>query len=167
MTLNAVQQYVKGLLNGLALPMSELGPLTAYIAPPSPGDESEPICYIWGAHASEKRQTMPRAQPGNLGSGGFKVTTYELQVWIYHAEPNDDPSADSLFPVVIDAVRKVLRNAAIQVALTDSVTGEQSTLLEIGEDIEIGYEPARALSDQRYMQYEALLVVPVKEKVQA
>lgn len=162
-----MQQYVKGLLDGLALPMAELGTLTAYIAPPTPGDQSEPLCYVWGAHAAEKRQTMPRAQPGNLASGGFKVTTHELQLWLYHAEPNDDPSADSLFPVVIDAVCKVLRNTAIQVTLTDSVTGEQSTLLEIGEDIEIGYEPARTLSDQRYMQYEALLVVPVREKVQA
>lgn len=161
-----MQQYVKGLVNGLTLPL-QMGTLTAYIAPPAVADDTAPLCYIWGAHGVEKRQTMPRAQPGNLGSGGFKRTPHEVQLWLYWAELADDPNADSAFPVVIDAVMGALRNVQIGAKLTDSATGAVSTVQQIGEDMEYGYEPVRALEDQRMQQYEALVTATVWELIQA
>ncbi|MBT8160992.1 MULTISPECIES: hypothetical protein [Arthrobacter] len=167
MTLNATQLYVKGLLDGLTLPIAELGTLEAHVSYPNPLDQVTPLCFIWGAMGDEKRHTMPRAQPGNLSTGGFKDTAYDIDLWIFHAELADDPNADSLFPVVIDAVRKVLRNTQLMAQLTDSVTGEKSTIKKIGENIKIDYMPARALEDQRMLQYECRMIVSVVEAIQA
>lgn len=167
MSLNAVQQHVKGLLNGLPLPYSQEGTLTAYIAYPLPVDEADPICFIWGGEDDEHRQTAPRAQPGNLSSGGFKDIVYLLDVWIMHAELNDDPNADSLFPVVIGTVKATLRNAQMGIDLTDPTTGEVSTLKMIGEEMKTQYEGARTMEDERMLQYLARVQVKIVEKIQA
>lgn len=167
MTLNATQLYVKGLLDGLVLPIAELGALEAHVSYPNPLDQITPLCFIWGAIGLEDRHTMPRAQPGNLSSGGFKDTAYDIDLWLFHAELSDDPNADSLFPVVIDAVRRVLRNTQMMVKLTDSVTGETSTIKKIGERIKLDYMPMKALEDQRMVQYECRLIVSVVEAIQA
>lgn len=167
MTLNAIQSYVKGLLNGITLPFPQDPTLTAYIAPPIPGDEVAPLCYIWGSVVKEKRQTAPRAQPGNLSSGGFKLRSYNLDLWLYAAEASDDPSIDSLFPAVIDAVCRVLRNTQMQIQITDAATGETSTVQAIGEDFQIDYAPVRTLDDQRMSQYMARIIVDITERIQA
>ena len=167
MSLNSVQMYVKSLLNGLALPYTSEGTLSAYISYPLPVDEASPICFIWGADIDEHRQTAPRAQPGQPSTGGFKDVVYLLDVWLMHAELNDDPNADSMFPVVIDTIAKTLRNTQLGVQLTDSVTGDVSTIKAIGEDIKTQYEGARTMEDERMLQYMARLQVKIVEKVQA
>ena len=154
-------------LNGLSLPLPQLTTLTAYVAPPALGDMSTPLCYIWGAHITEKRETMPRAPVGNLGAGAFKNVRYEMQLWLYYAEFADDPNADSAFPVVIDAVMACLRNTQMGVTITDPVTGVQTTVKMIGEDMEVGYDPVEALEDQRMQLYEGLITVSVWELIQA
>lgn len=161
-----MQLYVKGLLNGLALPLG-LGTLTAYVAPPAVTDASAPLCYIWGAHVTETRETMPRAPVGNLGAGAFKNIRYEMQLWLYYAEYADDPNADALFPAVIDAVTAMLRNTSMNVQLTDSATGTVSTVKMIGEEIQLAYQPVEALEDQRMQLYEALVTVTIWELIQA
>lgn len=165
--LNSVQLYMKGLLDGLVLPIPEAGTLTAVIAPPDVADPTDPMVYVWGATVNERRKASPRAKPGNPSSGGFKEILYKMDLWLFFPEAADDPLADSLFPVVIDAVAAVLRNTQIGVILTDPQTGAQSTVLVVGEDIAIDYAPARASADQRYLIYMARLIVDLKESIQA
>lgn len=167
MSLNAVQLFLKGLLDGHTLPMTEQGTLTAYVAYPVPVDQIDPLAFIWGAVSDEKRQTAPRAKPGQPSTGGFKKIDYAMDVWLYYAELSDDPNADSLFPTVIDSVTGILRNTVMPASITDTVTGAVSTVLEIGEKIKVDYMPMVALEDQRMVQYEARLIVNVTELIQA
>ena len=167
MSLNAVQTYIKGLLNGLALPFAQEGTLTAYVKPPIAGDEATPLAFIWGSVGDKTRRAGPRAQPGKPSTGGFKKAIWQVDVWLYFAEEADDPNGDSLFPAVIGAVTDVLENTLMPVPVTDPVTQAVSTVLQIGETVKVDYAPVRSLADQRYVQYEARIIVDVEESYQA
>jgi hypothetical protein len=164
--LNSVQLYVKGLLDGLELP-SPMPPLKAYVAVPPVSSEATPIAFVWGSNAREARHTMPRAQPGQPATGGFKKIPYLLEVWIQHAESASGQNADSKFPSIVDAVTAVLRNTQMPVTITDPDTGQTSTILEIGEEIDVDYPPARAIQQQRIYDYRARLTLPIREEIQA
>jgi hypothetical protein len=164
--LNSVQQYVKGVMDGLMLPSTPV-PLAAYITPPDPGDGTQPAVYIWGSTANEERQSMPRAQPGKPQTGGFKLIHHNLDLWLIWFGASDDPNADSAFPAVIDACTAVLRSTEIQVPITDPLTGQQSTILNIGESIKWDYMPVISVSDERWLRYDARLIVTVLELLQA
>lgn len=166
MPLNSVQAYVKGLLNGLALP-GGLPALTAYVAAPPVTSEAKPIAFIWASNSRETRHAGPRAQPGQPSTGGFKKIPYLLEVWILHAEPAGGANRDSQFPSIIDAVTNVFRTTQMPVDITDSITGQKTTLLELGEDIDVDYPPARAIQAQRIYDYRARLTLPIREEIQA
>ena len=167
MTLNAVQHYVKGLLDGLTLPFAQEGSLTAYVAPPSVGDQINPLCFIWGSVGDKSRRAGSRAKPGLPSTGGFKKAIWQTDLWLYYVEDADDPDADSLFPAVIDAICGVLENTLMPVAVTDPTTRAVSTVLQIGETVKIDYAPVRSLEGQRLVQYEARLIVDIEESYQA
>jgi hypothetical protein len=167
--INTVQTFLKSVTDGMALPLG-LGNIAAYIAPPNPGDGMEPALYIWGAQGDERRMTVPRAQHGNLASGGNKQTTHTVDLWLVWFGPGDDPQADSQFPAIVDAVLALLRNLALlddaQHAV-DPVTGQLSQLLDVGEHLTWDYAPVRAVADQRYLRYDALITADITEIIQA
>jgi hypothetical protein len=160
-----VQQYVKGVMNGLPLPNNQT--LTAVITPPNPGDGTIPTVYIWGSTVNEERQSMPRAKPGQPSTGGMKMLHYQLDMWLMWFGSADDAGADSAFPAVIDACTAQLRTTQIQVQITDPSSGQVSTIQEIGEVIKVDYMPVIAMEDERWLRYDARLIVQITERLQA
>lgn len=169
MGINTVQWYLKSILDQVALPLN-LGNLDAFIQPPNPGDGTEPGIYIWGSRGDEARATLPRAAPGDLSTGGQKILNHDVDAWIIWLGPAVDPQADVLFPAIVDTVMAVLRNVPIldraQYA-TDPVTGALSQLLNVGEHMSWEYAPVRAVSDQRYLRYDARITINIEERIQA
>jgi hypothetical protein len=170
MPLNTVQTYLKGVLNGVIMPL-DLGTLDAVIAPPNPEDDVvNPMAYIWGSRGAERRESVPRAVPGDLSTGGWKILEHDVDIWLVWFGAADDQFADQQFPSVIDAVCAVLRNVAIldqTQHATDPVTGQQSDLLNVGENLSWEYAPVKAVADQRYLRYDAQIGVSITEYFQA
>lgn len=171
MPLNTIQLRLKSILTELPLPR-DLGLLEAFIAPPNPNTEArDPAAYIWGSHGNEKRLTVPRAQAGNLASGGDKELVHQVDIWLVWFGQADVPDADSQFPTVIDAVMACLRNTqlldAASIQAVDPITGQLSDLLNIGENMSWDYAPVRATADERYLRYDAQIVCEVVEVIQA
>lgn len=163
MPLNTVQAYLKGLLDGLAIP-GNVGNLEAYITPPDPRDDPPPAAYIWPASGDEKRQAMPR---GNPPGAGWKTLTHSVHVYLTWFNAADDPNADSAFPAVIDTVMTALRSAPNPVRASDPYTGQVSDLVDIGEQMTWDYGPVHAVADQRWLRYDCLITVTVTELIQA
>lgn len=171
MPLNTVQCHLKSVLENLPLPR-DLGLLDAFIAPVNPNTETQPPgCYIWGSNGNESRMARPRAQPGVLTSGGNKELVHQVDVWLIWFGDPTEADADTAFPSVIDAVMACLRNTMLLDAVTihavDPITGQQSDLLTIGENMSWEYAPVRATADQRYLRYDALITCEVVEVIQA
>ena len=169
MGIATVQSYLKGQLDNQVMPLN-VGNLMAYIAPPNPREDPRPAAYIWGSRGDEKRLTVPRAQHGNLATGGDKDTTHRVDIWLTWFGPADSPDVDLQFPGIIDAVMAVLRNVEMldqtQYAY-DPVTGVRSQLLNVGENMTHEYGPVRATADQRYLRYDANINVELIEIFQA
>lgn len=169
MGVNTVQWYIKGILDQVQLPL-DLGTLNAFIQPPNPGDGTQPGIYIWGGRGDERRMTIPRARAGDLSTGGEKSLSHSVDAWIIWLGPAVDPQQDVLFPAIVDTVMAVLRNTPIldgtQYA-PDPVTGRLSQLLNVGEHMSWEYAPVRAVSDQRYLRYDALITIDIEEIIQA
>lgn len=171
MPLNTVQCRLKAILDGLPLPR-DLGTINAFIAPPNPNTETrDPGCYIWGSHGNESRMTVPRAQAGNLPSGGNKELVHQVDIWLIWFGDSAESDADTAFPTVIDAVMACLRNTelldAVSMQAVDPITGQLSDLLNIGENMSWEYAPVRATADERYLRYDAQIVCEVVEVIQA
>jgi hypothetical protein len=171
MPINTVQSRLKSILDGLALPQN-FGILQAYISPPNPNvDSYDPAAYIWGSHGNESRMTVPRAQPGNLASGGNKELIHQVSIWLVWFGKATGPTVDVAFPAIVDAVLACLRNTELLDAVTihavDPVTGQLSDLLNIGENMSWDYAAVRAVADQRYFRYDAEITCEVIEIIQA
>jgi hypothetical protein len=170
MPLNTVQHYLQGVLDQLVLPLG-IGTLDAYITPPNPRDNvTDPAAYIWGSHGDESRLTVPRAQHGDLASGGDKTLAHRTDVWLTWFGEADNPQVDQQFPAIVDAVLAVLRNVEMldqTQHAQDPVTGQLSNLLNVGENMTWEYGPVRATADQRYLRYDAQITVEVIEIIQA
>jgi len=170
--INTVQQRLLSILDGLPLPRS-LGVLSAFISPPNPNvDAMEPCAYIWGSRGVEERLSVPRAQPGNLSTGGDKTITHQVDIWlVWFGSSEPDDLIDQQFPSVIDAVTACLRNTelldAVTISAVDPMTGQQSDLLAVGEHMSWEYAPVRAVADQRFFRYDAQVTCEVVEVIQA
>lgn len=171
MGIATVQSYLRGVLDGIPLPLGA-GALDAVITPPNPDDDAgaKATAYIWGSHGVESRLTVPRAQHGNLATGGDKQTAHNVDVWLIWFGQAPAPNVDSQFPSIVDAVLAVLRNVPMldqtQHAV-DPVTGQLSNLLNVGENMSWEYAPVRATADQRILRYDAQITVEVIEIFQA
>jgi hypothetical protein len=181
----SVQQYIKSSLDQLPWPstMGGVAPLNCYITPPNPNVQSEvPTAYVWMARGRESRDTdrlragtIPRAAtPG--GASGTKAVDHTVPVYLVWMMSIDDPDVDNLFPGMIWQVMSALRGSIAtpgpggQVSdpalLTDPWTGEQSWLIDLGEDMSYDSD-LRALEDQRYLRYDAVIDCTVIEVIAA
>lgn len=161
MPLNSVQQYVKGLLDGLVIP----GPapqqtLEAFITPPTVGPLDGPKCFVWGGVARGRRQTMPRGP-------GMKELPWRVDLYLNYETVPTDTDIDEAFPLVIDAVLNQLWTTTMPVKITDPTTGQQSQIQAIGEEWELEYPPERLPATLRMVFYSARIVMDVLEVVQA
>lgn len=141
----------------------------AFVAPPVLGDDALTAqIYIWGSHLREERKTSPRVSSApSPGQSGQKERNYTMHVWVSFADNSDNPLADSVFPVLLDAIQSRLRSTAMPVQITDGVTQESSQVVAVGEEQELEYSTPHALSDQRYWRYTALITCTIKEWIQS
>ena|ERR1700729_4188099 len=170
MPLNSVTGYLLQLLDGIPLPgpAGQAGALAAFITPPDPGNLEVPTAYLWPVSGAETRLTTPRAGGPGVTSPGWKHIEHRVQLVLAFVGAGDDPDADTTFPAVIDAVMAVMRPSPDEVLITDPVTGVLSSLLlGIGEDMTYEFAVVRTLKDQRYLRYDARLVIQVNEYFQA
>ena len=166
MTLNAVQQFVRGTLDGLPTVYMP-APLAAYIAPPQTEDMgAHPLAFIWGSHGSEDRKTGGAGPRGPAQAAGFKKVVHQLRIWLSVAMAADDPHLDSAFPILIDTVEQALRRVALAQPLTDPDTNVVSQLTAIGEKFEWDYDVLRGLDLEGAVMLSALLICEVIEYVQ-
>jgi hypothetical protein len=161
--------WVKGQVNGLAMPGINTPSMVAYITPPDPNDEAQyPTAYVWPTDGRESREN-PGTIPRNTGPdtpSGFKPINHMIDVFIVWFQADDDPDADSLFPGIVDAVMAALRTSPDSETLTDPYTGGQSTLYDLGE--QITYQIfINSLADQAYDRYDCLLRCTITELIQA
>jgi hypothetical protein len=166
MPLNSVSTYLLDLLNGLPLPgaAGAGGNLAAYTTPPDPGELDVPTAYIWPEMGNERRLTPPRANVQGVDVPGWKVINHTVAVYLSFIGAGDDPAADTTFPAVIDAVMAALRPSNDQVQITDPVSGQLTSLLiGIGEEMDYEYVIAHSTADQRYLRYDAKIVVLLEE----
>ena len=162
MTINACQKLVQSTLNGIT--STYTGPATAYITPHDPDEMApNPLIYIWGAHGREMRRAGPR---GAGLAGGFKKVEHQIRVWCNLATNIDNPSIDALFPVLLEAVKKALRQVPMPQTLTDPDDGTVSQLVSIGEQFEWDYDTVRGLEEEAMIALTALIVVTVIEDQQ-
>lgn len=169
MPIASTLEYVKGLLNGLAMPGINTPNMVAYITPPDPNVEAQyPTAYVWPTDGHESRNapgTIPRNTGPNTPSG-FKPVNHMIDVFIIYFMADDDTQADSLFPGIVDAVMAALRTSQDSETLTDPYTGATSTLYNLGESIDYQIVIS-SLADQAYNRYDCLLRCPVMELIQA
>jgi hypothetical protein len=134
-SLNACQQQIKTLLDGLAVPTQSVT-LTAYVeTPPVVDTTTGPVAYIWGGHGDENRLTIPRGGKSPFPSGGQKRVEHTTDIilqWTFEV----GTEYEQLFPLVIDAVRAQLRGQYdLSTTVIDPTTGEQSVMTDLGERI--------------------------------
>lgn len=163
--------YVKGLLNDLPMP-GGIPNMVAWVLPPDPNElaGAQPTAYVWPTEGDESRDpakggTIPR----NTGPGtdsGTKPEEHMIDVWIDYFGPDDDPQGDSQFPGIVDAVMAVLRTSANPVTVTDPWTAEQSTLIDVGENMHY-HIVVNAVADQVFDRFQSLLRCQVLELIRA
>jgi len=163
-----VQVYIRDLLDGLRWPISNLPPLQMQITPPDPNVDAQiPQGYVWPSRGNESRSprrggTVPRATSAGAPSG-LKTIEHRLELWLVWWGLDDDPDSDTLFPGMVDTVMETLRVSPDPTAiLTDVWTSQQSYLIDVGEvmDYEI---TLRAITDQRFNRYDALITMTLNE----
>lgn len=170
MPIVSAQVYIRNLLDGLAMP-GNAPALAAYITPPDPNvDAATPAAYIWPADGEESRNpvmggTIPRAAFTGAASG-FKPVEHALEIYMVWFGQDDDPDSDTWFPGMVDAVMAALRASPDPAIVTDPWTGVQSNLIDVGENMTYRIT-IRALDDQRYNRYDALITLRLHELIAA
>lgn len=176
MTISAVQVYTRDVVTDIHAPDWQKGTI-AYIASPVPGTAKlqQPLIFVWGASVREARTSIPRAAPGinpmltppgQTVASGWKERYYTISMWVYGVEENNDKNRDTKFPVLIEQVCNALRMAQVPAYLVDAKTGEQSKLMNIGEEFTWEYDVDRTLADQRMLRNACRLDVSVLEQFQ-
>lgn len=169
MPISSVIAYVQGVLDNLPMP-ENCPPMAAYVIPPDPNTETDiPTAYVWPAKFEEDRDPRKggRSMPRNTGPGtfsGVKVITHGVDIYIVWMGANDDP----LFTGIVDAAMFALRTCNPMPAIvTDPYVPSLVTQINDVGEVQAGQIYVRALADQAYNRYDALLTVPVIEEISA
>jgi hypothetical protein len=158
MSLNAVQKYMQAELDGLS--SGTIPPAQAWVLPPPYTNTAEnPQLFIWGGTFTESRHTIPRGQ-------GEKDVRYNLTVWVMWSSPNDITLIAD-FPVFLDSIAALLRAIPLPVSLTDSTTGAESYLTNLGETMTLSYGTPSASINGALLYHNALFRLPVTEHIMA
>lgn len=170
MPITSALQYIKTLLSGLPMPGGAAN-LAAYIIPPDPNVETDiPTAYVWFPQGDESRDGPAGTMPRNTGPGTFsgdKTILHDIDIFLTWFGADDDPKADSLFPGMVDAVMKALRTAVPNPApVTDPWTEEVTQIADTGEKMKYRSE-VRAVADQRYLRFDALITLQLTEVISA
>jgi hypothetical protein len=164
--------YIRGLLVELPMP-GGLSPMNAYITPPDPNTETQiPTSYVWPTEGDEDRDpdkagAVPRNNgPGTQSESGIKNITHLIDVYVVWMASEEEPDIDNLFPGVVDSVMAAFRFSKDPATATDPYTGEQSTLIDVGERQSYRIT-LRSLVEQAFNRYDALVSLSVIEVIRA
>ena len=159
MSVNAVEQYVQGLLDGVQSPNMP-APIQAWVMPPPVVQLTpNPCVFVWGGTWAEERHTLSRGR-------GEKRVAYQLTLTIQGATSNDltDDYPPSAFPILIETVMNILRTVTIPIPVTDPVTGAQSIIQTIGEKMSVTHPTPITASDQQFIWHNAVVKCMVSEE---
>lgn len=148
MTAGAVRAHVVGLLEAIAWPYGNVGgeTLSTFGYQPA-GEPMGDLAIVLRMLDKDLRYATPRATVAGPPNGGLMQTTYQVYVMLNttDAAPNDVTNRlDTLEAVV----KSTLRQAPIDVTLTDPVTGETSSLKNIGSALAVVDDWIEDLSDE-------------------
>ena len=163
MSLVTVMFYVKGVLDGLAIP-GNTGPLRAFIIPPDPEDNRDgtPRASVWTANGGTSRLSLGRDP--ETGSGGEKIRKHQLAIYLWYPMADEEDNEDSAFPGVLQRVMWRLEHTPDPVEMTDPESGEQSQMAGLGETMTWRMPPPLALASQRWEMFDALITADVIEE---
>lgn len=168
MPLVTVQNWIHQQLDGLIVPgPANVGPLEAFIAPPDPNEGPQPAAYIWPNIGHERRQTMPRNTGPGTGGSGWKEVRPDMDVYLTWFNSADDPYLADAFPSVVDAVMNALRTSPDPATVTDPNSGLVCHLVGVGEAMSWQALGVATVADQRWQRFDALIIVPFIELIQA
>lgn len=166
------QQYVKGLLDNLAVPGVAV-PMDVNVTPPVLQDMDGPHGYITGAKVNARRQTAPRVQYlGAANTGAYKMYPWAVSIYlVYETNADNNPTIDIEFPAILDAVIDVVETARMPQwidALGNQVPGNVpipggSQIQSVGETWQLDYPAEHVPATLRMLWYVALLTVDVLE----
>lgn len=167
MPLVTVQNWILNQINNMVIPgPANVGRLEAYITPPDPRDSPPPAAYIWPSSGREQRQTIPR----NSGPGtpsGWKELRPDIEIYLTWFNTAEDPYVDDAFPSVVDAVMQMLRTSPDPATVIDPNSGLTCYLVGVGEHMTWQAVSVTTTSDQRWIRYDAVIMVPFLELIQA
>ena len=110
-------------------------------------------------NSSEERLSRPR---GPSGTKQRKVQVRLNFTWVY----TDDQVGGQNFDLLLDAIDKLIGNLPLPIPLIDPVTGEPSTLQDLGENIDTTLaDPQTEQGPENRMIYLAEKRLLVKEYV--
>lgn len=166
--LGSVQKYLRGQLDGLAMPEGVPGPLVSRITPPVQEKVKAPIVYLWGGHVAAGRQAGPRIK-------GFKKFPWVADLWLVYQDTPSDAFKNEPFPGVIDAIMWQLMTTTMPLFIDkdgnpvgpNAASASDTQIQAIGENFDLEYPPERLVLSQRQVWYSARIGVDVLEVVQA
>jgi hypothetical protein len=175
MGLMSTQNYIKSLLDNLAVP-GQAKPMDFNITPPALQDMDGPHGYIWGAHANGSRQTAPRIKPsGDPSTAGYKKRPWKVEIYaVYETAADNNPTVDTEFPAILDEIIRILEISQMPqwidangVPVPGNVPIPGGSQIDaIAETWTFDYPPERTPATLRMLWYAAQYTVDVLEVVQ-
>lgn len=166
--LDSVQQYCKGIIDGMPLPGVVPGPLTAWITPPVTEKISAPRAYVWGGRLRGRRQTAPRGR-------GMMRLDWTVDVYVAYMSTPDKALQNEPFPKITDAILWQFMTTVMPVFIDvngipmgpNQVNPADTQIQAIGESFDSDYPPERTVSGPRMLWYVQRMGIDVVEVVQA
>jgi len=166
--LDSLQFYVKGLIDGLAMPPGVPGPLTAWITPPVTEKIASPRAYVWGGRLKGGRQTAPRGR-------GMMRLNWTVDVYVAYMSTPDKAMQEEPFPKVTDAILWTFMTTTMPLFIDaagnpmgpNQVNATDTQIQAIGESFDSDYPPERTVSGPRMLFYVQRMGIDVMEVVQA
>jgi len=157
--MNAILQYMQGLLNNLPVPGQSTN-LRTVLVPGMQMPLTGPIALIIPGPAHGERRTAPRG-----------LASMEIPWWIdiylkYETNPNAE-MLDQLLPLIVDAILYACWAPKLPLQITDPTTGRVSNLVALGEAFEVDPQPPETPATMRTLLFSALIRIEAKEWVQA
>ena len=155
MTQRAVAETVRGLIDGLVC--GSFPPVQARTEVPSPGEDYLDDCpkvYIHHSPLVRTRATPPRG----LGMLYDRHTLLMTVAYAFY------PDATHSFRDIADGIMRALSSVTIPIrGIVDSVTGETSDIIEIGENIRYEPQPPALTEEQGMPIFVANIYAQVTE----
>jgi hypothetical protein len=156
--LNSVMQHVKGIVNGIEIPLQPK-PLTARVVPPPVEPLAGPMGWITPGRMTGSRQTMPRGP-------GFTAPVWPVNITLDLLDLSTDPNIEQAYYLMVDAVFMALFTAEMPLFVTDPTTGLKSQLTAVSEDY--GFTPGDwvTTANQRTVLFRGQVTATFREKLQ-